>query len=79
VVNKYLERNLLIGRKHGKEIYVIEDLLSVHYGRKLLHVCGYIMLKNNYDVNIFWKGNIASLWVLLNDFVSTIANDSNFT
>jgi hypothetical protein len=57
----------------------LQDLSSIHYGRKLSHVCGYIMLKNNYDVNILWKRNIASLWVQLNDFVSMIAGDSDFT
>jgi hypothetical protein len=37
------------------------------------------MLKNNYDMNVLWKENIASLWILLNDFVSTIVGDSDFT
>jgi hypothetical protein len=35
--------------------------------------------ENNYDVNVLWKGNIACLWVLENDFVSTIAGESNFS
>jgi hypothetical protein len=73
VVNRYLERNLLIGHKHGKKYMWLQDLSSIYYGRKLSHVCGYIMLENNYDVNSLWKGNIACLWVLLNNFVSTIA------
>jgi hypothetical protein len=37
------------------------------------------MLKNNYDMNVLWKENIASLRILLNDFVSTIVGDSDFT
>jgi hypothetical protein len=28
--------------------------------------------KNNYDVNVLWKWNIACLWVLENDLVSTM-------
>jgi hypothetical protein len=35
--------------------------------------------KNNYDVNVLWKGNIAHLWVLENNFSSMIANDFNFS
>jgi hypothetical protein len=34
--------------------------------------------ENKYNVNIFWKENIACLWVLENHIVSMIANDSNF-
>jgi hypothetical protein len=37
------------------------------------------MKENNYDVNALCKGNIACLWVLENDFVSTIVGDSNFS
>jgi hypothetical protein len=69
----------LLGTNMARKCTWLQDLSSIHYGRKLSHVCGYIMLKNNYDVNVSWKGNIASLWVPLNDFVSTIAGDSNFT
>jgi hypothetical protein len=35
--------------------------------------------ENNYDVNILWKGNIACLWVLENDFVLTIAGNSDIS
>jgi hypothetical protein len=34
--------------------------------------------ENNYDVNVLWKGNIACLWVLKNNFVLMIAGYSNF-
>jgi hypothetical protein len=33
--------NLLIGHKHGKEIYLIERFVACDYGRELSHVCGY--------------------------------------
>jgi hypothetical protein len=33
--------NLLIGHKHGKEIYVIERFVTSDYGRELSHVYGY--------------------------------------
>jgi hypothetical protein len=35
--------------------------------------------ENNYDVNVLFKGNIACLWVLKNDFISMIAGNSNFS
>jgi hypothetical protein len=63
----------------ARKYMLLQNLSSIHYGRKLSHVCGYIMLENNYDVNVLWKVNIASLWVLLNDFVSMITGDSNFS
>jgi hypothetical protein len=31
-----------------------------------------------HEVNVLWKGNIAYLWVLENNFISTIAGDSDF-
>jgi hypothetical protein len=38
-----MERNnLLIGHKHGKEIYLIERFVACVYGRELSHVCGYM-------------------------------------
>jgi hypothetical protein len=41
-VDKVMEsNNLLIGHKHGKEIYMIEIFLTSDYGRELSHVCGY--------------------------------------
>jgi hypothetical protein len=33
--------NILIGHKHGKEIYVIERFVMSDYGMELSHVCGY--------------------------------------
>jgi hypothetical protein len=33
--------NLLIGHKHGKEIYLIERFVTCGYGRELSHVCRY--------------------------------------
>jgi hypothetical protein len=63
----------------ARKYMLLQNLSSIHYGRKLSHVCGYIMLENNYDVNVLWKVNIASLWVLLNNFVSMITGDSNFS
>jgi hypothetical protein len=35
--------------------------------------------ENNYNMNVLWIGNIACLWVLENNFVSTIAGDSDFS
>jgi hypothetical protein len=35
--------------------------------------------ENNYDVNILWKGNIACLWVLKNNFILMITDDSDFS
>jgi hypothetical protein len=35
--------------------------------------------ENIYDVNVLWKENIACLWVLENNFVLTIACDSDFS
>jgi hypothetical protein len=35
--------------------------------------------ENNYDVNILWKGNIACLWVLKNNFILMITYDSDFS
>jgi hypothetical protein len=63
----------------ARKYMLLQNLSSIHYGRKLSHVCGYIMLENNYDVNVLWKVNIASLWVLLNNFLSMITGDSNFS
>jgi hypothetical protein len=46
--------NLLIGHKHGKEIYVIERFIVSDYGRELSHICGYartldlMWVKKNY-------------------------------
>jgi hypothetical protein len=31
----------LIGHKHGKEIYLIEIFIADVYGRELFHVCEY--------------------------------------
>jgi hypothetical protein len=33
--------------------------------------------ENNYCVNVLWKENVAYLWVLENNFVLTIAGDSD--
>jgi hypothetical protein len=35
--------------------------------------------ENNYEVNVLWKRNITCLWVLENNFVSMIADDSDFS
>jgi hypothetical protein len=41
-VDKVMEsKNLLIGHKQGKEIYVIERFVVSDYGKELSHVCGY--------------------------------------
>jgi hypothetical protein len=63
----------------ARKYMLLQKISSIHYGRKLSHVSGYIMLENNYDVNVLWKVNIASLWVLLNNFVSMITGDSDFS
>jgi hypothetical protein len=40
-VDKVMEStNLLIGHKHGKEIYLIERFVAGDYGRELSHVYG---------------------------------------
>jgi hypothetical protein len=33
--------------------------------------------ENNYDVNVLWKGNIVCIWILENDFILTMAGDSD--
>jgi hypothetical protein len=35
--------------------------------------------ENNYDVNVLWKGNIAYMWILENNFVLTIADNPDFS
>jgi hypothetical protein len=35
--------------------------------------------ENNHDVNVLRKGNIACMWVLENNLVSTIMSDSDFS
>jgi hypothetical protein len=35
--------------------------------------------ENKYDVNVLWKENIAYLWVWENNFVSTIADNYDFS
>jgi hypothetical protein len=35
--------------------------------------------ENIYDVNISWNKNITCMWILENDIISTIADDSDFS
>jgi hypothetical protein len=42
-------------------------------------IISYLWVQAEARLDILWKGNIAFLWVLKNDFVSTIAGDSDFS
>jgi hypothetical protein len=70
------ERNKDIRHKHNKEIYVIETL-AINVLWKGIISCLWVHVGARRD--ILWKGNIVFQWVLENDFVSTIAGDSNFS
>jgi hypothetical protein len=70
------ERNMDIGDTHGKKIYVIERFV-INVIWKGITSCLWVHAGARLD--ILCKGNIAFLWVLENDFVSTIACDSNFS
>jgi hypothetical protein len=65
-----------IGDTHGKKIYVIERFV-INVIWKGITSCLWVHAGARLD--ILCKGNIAFLWVLENDFVSTIACDSNFS
>jgi hypothetical protein len=65
-----------IGHTHGKEIYVIERFV-INVLWKIIISCLWIHVVARLD--ILCKGNIIFLWVVENDFVSTIACDSNFS
>jgi hypothetical protein len=70
-----MESNLLIGHKHGKEIYVIERFV-INVLWKVIISCMWVHARARLDV--LWKGNIAFMWILENDFISMITGDSNF-
>jgi hypothetical protein len=70
-----MESNLLIGHKHGKEIYVIERFV-INVLWKVIISCMWVHVRARLDV--LWKGNIVFLWILENDFISMITGDSNF-
>jgi hypothetical protein len=53
----------------------LKDLSSMYYGREFSCVCGYT---RELDLTFYIK-NIAFMWVLKNNFVSTIVGDSDFS
>jgi hypothetical protein len=71
-----LERNKDIRYTHGKKIYVIERFI-INILWKGIILCLWVHMGAR--LGILWKGNIAFLWVLKNDFVSIIADDSDFS
>jgi hypothetical protein len=71
-----MESNLLIGYKHGKEIYVIERF-DINVLWKEIISCLWVHARAR--LNVLWKGNIVFLWVLENDFILTIVDNFNFS
>jgi hypothetical protein len=76
VVNKVIESNLLIGNKHGKEIYMIKRFVINKLWKGII---SYLWVHTGARLDILWKGNIVFLWVLENDFILMITDDSNFS
>jgi hypothetical protein len=71
-----MESNLLIGYKHGKEIYVIERFdINVLWNR----IISCLWVHTGARLDVLWKGNIVFLWVLENDFILMIVADSDFS
>jgi hypothetical protein len=70
-----LERNNDIKQKHAEEKYVIEIFVIYVLWKRIIS-CLWVHAGARLD--ILWKGNIAFMWVLENDFVSMIAGDSDF-
>jgi hypothetical protein len=77
-INKHdldkLERNKDIKDKHDEQIYVIERFV-INVIWKGIVSCLWIHMGARLDV--LRKGNIVFLWILENDFVSTIMNNSD--
>jgi hypothetical protein len=71
-----LERNKDIRHTHGKEIYVIERFVTNVLWKGIISC---LWVHAGAILDILWKENIAFLWILENDFISTIAADSNFS
>jgi hypothetical protein len=76
VVDKVMESNLLIGHKHGRDIYVIGRFF-INVLWKAIISCLWVHVGARLDV--LWKENIAFLWVLENDFISMIVGNSDFS
>jgi hypothetical protein len=65
-----------IKHKHDKEIYFIE-IFVINVLWKGIISCLWVRVGARHD--ILWKGNIAFLKVLENNFISTIVDDSDFS
>jgi hypothetical protein len=57
----------------------INEVTYIVYKEWLGHAFMNEIKENNYEVNVLWKRNITCLWVLENNFVSMIADDSDFS
>jgi hypothetical protein len=79
-INKHdfdkLERNQNIRHTYGKKIYVIERFVINILWKGII---SYLWVHAGARIDVLWKGIIAFLWVLENDFIFTIAGDSNFS
>ncbi len=71
-----LETNKNIKHKHGNEIYVIERFV-INVLQKI--IISYLWEHSGARLDVLWKGNIASVWVLENNFILMISDDSNFS
>jgi hypothetical protein len=71
-----MENNLLIGHKHGKEIYVIERFVISVLSKEII---SYLWVHAGTRLDILWNGDISFLWVLENYFISMMAGDSDFS
>jgi hypothetical protein len=71
-----LEGNKDIRHTHGKKIHVIERFV-IDVLQKGIISC--FWEHSGARLDILWKENIAFLWVLENNFISTIAGDSDFS
>ncbi len=67
--------NLLIGHKYDNNIYVIEKFVINVLWKGII---SYLWIHAGATLDVLWKGNIVFLGVLENDFVFTIASDSDF-
>jgi hypothetical protein len=60
VINKVMEtKNLVIGHKHGNEIYLLERFIAGDYEREQSYVCGYTR-----ELDLTWVRKIIFLEML---------------
>ncbi len=57
----------------------INKVTYIVYKEWSCHVLMNEIKENNHDVNVLGKENIACMWVLENNLVSTIVTDSDFS